>query len=478
MQKQEAGSAANLPAISQRQRTLAFVTVLTGLVLEVADSTIVNTALPAIRAALQASPQEMQWIVAGYLLALGSLMLLGGKLGDAYGHARVFLWGVTGFIVGSALCGLAQDPLQLVLARVVQGAAAAIMAPQTMAVVQLLYTPLERVKRLAYFGLILGLAAIIGPILGGILIELDVLGLGWRTIFLINVPIGLGVILLGRQVLPSAEDLVLPQIDPWGALLFTASFGAMLYPLIEAAEKGWSMPLAALALTGSGLLAFAWRRARLRRARNLPSLVEPSLFAIPTFRWATWAGFGFAAASTGFLLVFAISLQQGLGLSALDTALVHIPFGAGVMTGVGFIVPRVLPRFGKAVPVTGGLVMIAGTSGSLSLIAAGQPAHAPLLAVLAMAGMGMGLLQGPLGPIVVAQVPREHAGTASATFRTAQQIGGAGGIALVGAAYFSVAGTDSASSLAGARPAALVVALLLGTSVFAVSRLPRTLFAR
>lgn len=478
MQDQSVGSAAALPAISERQRSLAFITVLTGLVLEVADSTIVNTALPAIRAALHASPQEMQWIVAGYLLALGSLMLLGGKLGDAYGHARVFLWGVTGFILGSALCGMAQDPLQLVLARVIQGAAAAIMAPQTMAVVQLLYTPLERVKRLAYFGLILGLAAIIGPVLGGTLIEMDVLGLGWRTIFLINVPIGLAVILLGGRVLPRAEELAPPQIDPAGALLFTASFAGLLYPLIEAAEKGWSAPLAALALGGLALLLFAWQRARRRRARDLASVVEPSLFTIPTFRWATWAGFGFAAASMGFLLVFAVSLQQGLGLSALDTALVHIPFGAGVMSGVGFMVPRLLPRFGKAVPVVGGVLMIAGTALSLGLIAAGRPVDALLLVVLALAGVGMGLLQGPLGPIVVAQVPREHAGTASATFRTGQQIGGAGGIALVGAAYFSVAGSDAASSLAGARPAALVVAILLLWAIFSVSRLPRTLFTR
>jgi EmrB/QacA subfamily drug resistance transporter len=464
-------------ALSERRRFLAFLTVLTGVVLEVADSTIVNTALPAIRQALHASPQEMQWIVAGYLLALGSLLLLGGRLGDAFGHARVFLWGVGGFILASALCGMAQDPLQLVMARVVQGAAGAIMAPQTMAVVQLLYTPLERVTRLAYFGVILGLAAILGPILGGVLIELDLFGLGWRTIFLINVPIGLGVILMGRVVLPRAEDLAPPKIDALGALLFTASFGSLLYALIEAAERGWSLLLALLGVAGAALLVIGWQRAGRRRAAGLASVLEPSLFAIPTFRWATWAGFGFAAASMGYLLVFAVSLQQGLGLSALDTALVHIPFGAGVMLGVGFLVPRLLPRFGKAVPLTGGLVMIAGTTASLALIAAGHGNDALLLAVMGVAGAGMGLLSGPLGPIVVAQVPREHAGTASATFRTAQQIGGAGGIALVGAAYFSVAGSDAASNLAGTWPASLVVAVLLLWAVFAVARLPRTLFA-
>ena len=478
MADQHVASVSESSGLSERRRFLAFLTVLTGVVLEVADSTIVNTALPAIRAALHATPQEMQWIVAGYLLALGSLLLLGGRLGDAFGHARVFLWGVSGFIIASALCGMAQDPVQLVIARVVQGAAGAVMAPQTMAVVQLLYTPLERVTRLAYFGVILGLAAIIGPILGGVLIELDLFGLGWRTIFLINVPIGLGVILVGRVVLPRAEDLAEPKIDAIGALIFTASFAAMLYALIEGAERGWSVGLVVLGLAGAALLVLGWRRAGTRRGAGLASVIEPSLFTIPTFSWATRAGFGFAAASMGYLLVFAISLQQGLGLSALDTALVHIPFGAGVMLGVGFLVPRLLPRFGKAVPLTGGLVMIAGASASLALIAAGHGKDVVLLAVMGVAGAGMGLLSGPLGPIVVAQVPREHAGTASATFRTAQQIGGAIGIALVGAAYFSVAGADAASNLAGTRPATLVVAALLLWAVFSVSRLPRTLFTR
>lgn len=462
--------------MSEQRRFAAFLTVIIAVVLEVADSTIVNTALPAIRQALDASAAEMQWIVAGYLLVLGSLLLLGGRLGDALGHSRVFLWGVGGFVLASVLCGLAQDATQLVLARLVQGAAGAFMAPQTMALVQLLYTPIERITRMAYFGVIVGLAAIIGPIAGGLLIELDLFGLGWRAIFLINLPIGIGAILVGRMVLPQAEQLGPPRVDPLGALIFSCAFGGLLYAFITGSERGWSAVLIALALGAAGLLAFGWHRAKTRRAADLPSIIEPALFRIATFGWATRAGFAFAAGSMGFLLVFAIALQQGLGLTALETALVHVPFGGGVMLGVGLLVPRLLPRLGKSLPLLGGALMIAATSTALALIAADTPVGIVLLGTLALAGIGMGMLSGPLGPIVVAHIPREHAGTASATFRTGQQIGGALGIAVVGAAYFSVAASDAASSRAGAIPAAVIVAALLALALLAVARLPRDLF--
>ncbi|OYZ40184.1 MAG: MFS transporter, partial [Novosphingobium sp. 16-62-11] len=215
--------------LDERQKSLAFFTVLIAVVLEVADSTIINTALPAIRSGLDASAAAMQWIVAGYLLALGALLLLGGRLGDAFGHRRLFLGGVAGFIIASALCGLAQTPTQLVVARILQGSAGAMMGPQTMAIVQLLYTPLERVARLAWFGMIIGLAAIVGPIVGGLLIELNLFGLGWRLIFLINLPIGLFALLLGRSTLPRADAAHHGlAIDLVGAALFAAGFGIML----------------------------------------------------------------------------------------------------------------------------------------------------------------------------------------------------------------------------------------------------------
>ena len=345
-----------------------------------------------------------------------------------------------------------------------------------MALIQLLYTPLERVAKLAYFGVIVGLAAIVGPIVGGVLIELDLFGLGWRTIFLINLPIGLSAIVVGRLVLPRAEQLAPAKVDGAGALIFSLAFGGLLYAFIAGPAQGWSNGLLAMAMSACGLLAFGWHRAKARRARNLPSIIEPGLFRIATFGWSTWAGLAFSAGALGFLLVFSVALQQGLGLSTLQTALVHIPFGGGVMLGVGLLVPRLLPRMGKRLPMLGGVLMIGATGTVLAMISAGIGGGFALLATLALAGMGMGIMSGPLGPIVVAQVPREHAGTASATFRTAQQIGGALGIALVGAAYFSAATSDAAAGRAGAIPAALVVAGLLALALLAIAMLPRELF--
>jgi len=463
--------------LDERQRALAFFTVLTAVVLEVADSTIINTALPAIRTGLGASPAAMQWIVAGYLLTLGSLLLLGGRMGDAFGHRRLFLGGVAGFVLASILCGLAQSPLQLVLARVLQGGAGAMMGPQTMAIVQLLYTPLERVSRLAYFGMIIGLAAIVGPIIGGLLIQLNLFGLGWRVIFLINLPIGLFALLMGRTTLPrTAEEHRGLAIDLTGAALFASGFGALLFSLIQARELLGIAGAAPLLALGLALVLLGWRRAAARRAAGLPAMIEPALFALRSFRWGVIAAMAFTSASIGFLMIFAVSLQQGLGLSPLGTALVHVPFGAGVMLAMGLIVPRLLPRLGRVLPMIGGVLMATGIGSVLLLIRSGV-GHGPLLmALLALAGIGFGTLSGPLGPIAVSDVAHTHAGTASATLRTAQQLGGAFGIALVGSAYFAVRGHDAAARLSGLRPGAIMVAVLLALAVFAVSRLPADLF--
>ena len=453
-------------------------TILTAVVLEVADSTIVNTALPAIRDGLQASPAAMQWIIAGYLLALGSLLLIGGRLGDAFGYSRVFLWGVAGFVAASALCGLAQTPAQLVAARVVQGLAGAVMAPQTMALVQILYTPVERIAKLAYFGLIVGLAAIVGPIAGGLLIELDLFGLGWRLIFLINLPIGLAAILVGRSVLPGATGNTALRIDPFGAAIFIGGFGGLLYGLIGGRGGVWRWSDVVLSAAAAGLIGWGWIRAVARRRRGLPAIIEPALFGVASFRWGLIASFFFSAAAIGFLLVFAVSLQQGLGLSPLDTALVHIPFGAGVMLGIGLLVPRLLPRMGKRLPVAGGIVMVVAVALVLRLIARGDGGSGWLIGLLAVAGLGMGTLSGPLGPIVVAEVDHANAGTASATLRTAQQIGGALGIAIVGAAYFSVAGDVPLARLAGLRPAVVTIVVLLLLATAAAAVLPQDIFGR
>ena len=458
-------------ALPDWRRTAAFGAVLVAFVLEVADSTIVNTALPAIRAGLGGSDSAMQWIAAAYFLTLGALLLIGGRLGDIYGYRRVFLWGIGGFVLASGLCGLARDATELVLARLLQGAAGALMAPQVMAIVQVLFTPLERIARLAWFGVLGGLAAILGPILGGMLIEADWFGLGWRLIFLINLPVGLVALWAAASFVPPLEAGGDRRLDWGGAGLFVGGFGLLLVALIEGPELGWPGWCIAAAAGGAGLLAWGWFHAVRRPADAGPAVIAPELFALPTFGMGMPAVIVFSGATSGFLLVFAIALQQGLGLSALDTALRHIPFGLGVMAGISLIGRRYLPRFGKWLVVAGALLMGLATALALHRIAGGAASDAVLPALLLMAGVGMGMVMGPLPPIIMSAVPRERAGTASAMLRTGQQIGGALGIALIGAAYLAVA-----DRLAGLYPALAAMLGLLALCLAFALRLPRDIF--
>lgn len=191
--------------LTHRQQSLALMTLIVAVVLEIVDMTIINTALPAITSDLSASPEAVQWTIAGYALSFALLLMAGGRLGDMLGYRRVFLWGVSGFTMASVACGLANTPEQLVLARLAQGASAAIMSPQALALMQVLFTPLERVSKLALFGLVGGLAAIGGPVLGGLLIELNLFDLGWRLIFLINLPMGIFALISGWFSCPIAN---------------------------------------------------------------------------------------------------------------------------------------------------------------------------------------------------------------------------------------------------------------------------------
>ncbi|WP_066656604.1 MFS transporter [Sphingomonas sp. CCH9-H8] len=461
--------------LTDRQRTLAFLTVLIAFVLEVADTTIVNTALPEIRRALDASSAAMQWIVAGYLLVLGALLLLGGRLGDAFGYRRMFLIGVGGFVATSALCGLAQTPEQLVIGRLLQGAAGAMMGPQVMAIVQTLFSPLERVARLAWFGVIGGLAAILGPVLGGLLIEWNGFGLGWRLIFLVNLPIGLIALWLGMRTIPHRDTGGQLQIDLLGAALFAVGFAALLFALIDGSERGWPAWAIPCALVGVALVIAGWMRALARRRAGLAAIIEPALFRLTTFRWGLVAMLAFSAGAAGFLLVLAIALQQGLGKSPLDTALAHMPFGLGVMAGISLIGKKYLPRFGRWLLIGGALVMITGASGALTLIAGGTGGGAGFFALLAVAGIGMGMVAGPLPPVVVADVDRAFAGTASATLRTAQQLGGAIGIAVIGSAYLATVARPGAF-VAGLSVAGATFVTLLLIAIVAAGRLPKDIF--
>ena len=469
----------NAQSLDDRAKRWAFAAIMIALVLDVADATIVNVALPAIEQETGAGATQMQWIVAGYFLSFGTLLLIGGRLGDIFGYRRLFLTGVGAFTLASIACGAAPDANSLVAARIVQGLAGAIMAPQVMAIVQILYSPLERVGRLAWFGLVGGLAAIIGPVLGGVLIDLNLFDLGWRTIFLINLPVGALAMALGWRFLPVTRSRRVMRLDFVGFAYVVGATSLLLIGVIEGPHLGWPGWCWAALAVSLGFGALIWRHATRRIARIGSAIIEPSLFGQRSFSFALVSLVAFSAAAAGFLMVFALGLQRGLGLTPFRTALLHIPFAAGVMLGVAVIGRRLVPLYGRWVVVGGSLLMAGGCASVFAVIGAGDTSPWLMVPLLLAAGTGMGLHAGPLPPIAVARVDADHAGAASAMIKTAQQVGSALGIAVTGAVYFGFAGTaGGAEALRGTQAAGAPGVMLLGGAVVAAAMLPRTIFPR
>ncbi len=454
------------------RKNLALLTLIVAVVLEIVDMTIVNTALPAISADLRGGSSSIQWVVAGYALSFALLLMAGGRLGDSFGYRRIFLAGVVCFTLASLACGLARSADELVIARVLQGAAAAIMSPQALSLIQVLFTPLERVSKLALFGLIGGLAAIAGPILGGLLIEANLLGLGWRLIFFINLPVGLLAFVSGWLYLPDARSSRPAGFDPISTILFGAAVLAILWPLTRA-DAAWGLQEVLSLVLAMPILVLAFRHAAHRTGKGQAALFDPALLKISAFKLGLGISIAFAAANAGFLLAFAFTLQTERGASALTTGLLHMPFGIGAMFGIAVLTRNLLPRYEKWVLVAGGTVMALCVGLVLHGAGSLQLAWPVLVPILFVTGLGMGTLSGAISPISVARVDRDHAGAASAFLKTAQQMGAAFGIAIVGSAYFGWArGAGVPASFASAAMIALLLALCIGFAL----RLPRGIF--
>lgn len=458
--------------LTRRQKSLAYLTLMVALVLEIVDVTIVNTALPVIERDFGAGAAQAQWVAAGYSLAFALLLMLGGRLGDALGYRRMFVGGVGGFTLASILCGLSGSPGELIAARVAQGAAGAMMAPQVMALVQVLFEPLERVAKLAWVGVIGGLSAIAGPILGGLLIHADLFGLGWRSVFLINGPVGLFAMVVGWKLLPDARSPEARGVDAFGTLLFAAAMASLLYPLVRGADFGWQAWHFALLAAAPALLVLVWRRTRTRAGQGRASLFAPVLFAEPQFPLGLAIALSFGAATGGFLFVFAFGAQKLLGYSPLETGLLHVPFSLGVMLGIAFLGRRLVTSHGRWVLVMGASLMALFAGSALAWIgAAGAPGW--VLPCLMLAGTGMGMTNGPLAPITLARVDTRHAGAASGLMKTVQELGMALGVALVGTAFFAGAPAGAAGAV---WPAIAVVEALLAICLALALRLPHRLF--
>ena len=466
------------PAATGRypRRWLAAVAMMIAVLMDMIDVTIVNVALPTIRRDLGASATQLEWVVSAYMLAFAAALITAGSLGDLLGRKRLFLAGIATFGLASLAAGLAQAPGELIAARVVQGAAAAVMTPQLLATFRTVFDGAERGKAFGLYGAILGFASAIGLLLGGILTSANLFGWGWRSVFFVNVPVAVISLALSLRFVPETRERSARRPDFAGAVLLTAALLAIVYPLLEGRSLGW--PAWIWLMLGAGVVALCvlgFVEERRHRDRVAP-LLRTRLFRIPAFTAGLGVQLAFAAGIQGFFLIFTIWVQAGQHYSPLRAGLTTVAFSVGSFVLASFAVP-LAQRYGRLVLAAGGVLMAAGLAGvDVGAHHVGTSTSPwPLVPGLAVAGAGLALLVIPLVNVVLAAVPAEAAGGASGLFSTAQQLGGAIGIAAIGSVFFGSLGrhplVDSFTHTAPYAAAAFLVCAVLSMV------LPRTAVA-
>ena len=443
--------------------------------MDLLDATIVNVALPSIRSDLDASGAQLEWTVGGYLLAFAVLMITGGRLGDMFGRRRLFVTGVIGFTVGSALACVAPTIGVLLVARVVQGGFAAMMVPQVLSSLQALYAPRERAAMLGVIGAVSGMSAVIGPVLGGWLVSSDAFGIGWRSIFLINLPVGIVLVALALRWVPDTRSEHPLRLDPVGLVLVTTGLVGVVYALIEGRQQDWAAWILAVGVGGLLVLA-AFVVQQVRRERTTGSALLPMrLFADRGFSAGLVTQGAFQGALAGFALVLTVYIQAGLGWSAVHAGLTLLPFSLGAFVGTGVSVPLGM-KLGKVVMVVGAVLQSAATVWVLAVVHGHGDALSTwdLAPALVISGVGLGLLVVPLVDIALATIPTAEAGAASGSYGTVQQVGAALGVAITGTVFFGVVGTsyDAASLRSGLIAACWVAAGAYALSAVASLLLP------
>ncbi len=437
-----AGRPAGAP-VAYPRRWLAAVVMIVGALMDMIDVTIVNVALPTIRRDLHASATQLEWVVSGYMLAFAAALIIAGNLGDRFGRKRVFLAGVAVFGLASLAAGISGSGAELIAARVVQGSAAAAMAPQVLATFRAVFAGAERGKAFGIYGAMLGVASAVGLLLGGVLTDANLFGWSWRSVFFVNVPVAACALIAGARLVPETRDPGARRPDAPGAILLAGSLVAIVYPLLEGRQYGWpawTWVLLAAGLAGLGLLGTieARRPARAKGRNDTPApLLRAGLFRVPAFAAGLGVQLAFAAGLQGFFLSFALWLQSGEHFSPLKAGLTAVAFSVGSFVLAPVAAP-LAQRHGRRVLALGGVAMVAGIAGE-ALAAPhvgvnGSPW--PVVPGLVVAGAGLSLLIIPLVNVVLAAVPVEVAGGASGLFSTGQQLGGALGVALLGTVFF------------------------------------------
>ncbi len=431
------------------------------------DYFVVNVAAPSLEHDLHATDAGIELVVGGYGFAYASGLITGGRLGDLHGHRRLFLIGMTTFTLASLLCGLAENPATLVTARILQGATAAAMVPQVLALINVMFPVHERARAMAAFGGVVGVGAVAGQVLGGVLLDADLFGWGWRTIFFINVPIGLAAAALAARWLPAHDRRGNTRLDPVGAVGISASLALILVPVTLGRPEGWPVwTWLSMAAAIPAAIAVLTYEARLGRRDGAPVL-DVRLLRERVFAAGLVIAGGYLTFFAGFMLCLTLLLQDGLGLTPLRAGLAFMPLGLAFAISSWYA-----RRFGRRVVTIGAATSLAGLLLTVAMLAA-RGDHTSvgwLIPGMVIVGFGNGLALPSIIGAVLLRIPTPQAGMAAGALTTVQQFGNAIGVTVLGTVFFSVLGKAptahgyvTAMTVSASICAALAV-VILGTS--------------
>jgi EmrB/QacA subfamily drug resistance transporter len=437
--------------------------------LDVIDATITNIAAPTIASELNGGESLIKWLGPAYMLAMGVLLVVGGRLGDKFGQRRLFLIGISGFTLASAVAGFSPDPALLIAARVAQGAFGALLIPQGMAIMTKAFDREMLAKAFGLFGPVLGLSSVGGPVLAGFIISADLFDLSWRPIFLANILLGTVGLVMAAKILPRDDDGDRSTVvDGWGSGLLAVTMFGLLYGLIEGSTNGWSaVPVASITVGVLFFAAFAYRQ----RTATHP-LIKPSLMKNRGFTSGLLVCLVVAAAGTGLLFVLSLFLQEGLHVSPRGTSLGLVPLTLGLVAAGFAAMGGLVVKLGRRLVFIGLTVDLVGCGWVLALVDHSGTdvslwALAPAFFVI---GVGIGLSFATIPVVALGDAKPDEAGSASGSFSSIQQLASAIGSAAVTSIFFQAA----ASGMAHAMEVTLVVVLALTVlSLPVVALMPR-----
>jgi MFS family permease len=408
------------------------------------DAFIVNVAIPTIAIELHTSSAQIEAVIAIYLIAYATLVVTGGRLGDIYGTKNVFIAGVLGFTLTSLWCGLARSGPELIAARLAQGATAAMMVPQVLATLHLLFSDGSRSRAFGIYGVVLGLAGAAGFALGGVLVTSDLAGLGWRAVFFVNVPLGLIIMAAAWSIMPSVPRRAGTRLDVPGAIVLFCGLLSLIGPLLFGHDLNWTPWVWLVMATGVGIIAVFLRLERAVAGRGGMPLVDLDLLSDHVFMRGLYAAFFFFFANLSFYLVVTMFMQKALQIPPLYAGLVFVPLALTFVVASRHSGARARLR-GTRVLIEGCAVQIAGLAMlALTIATVERPGAVLLAVVLAVFGYGQGLVMAPLSSAVLSTVKPASAGSGAGMYGTTSQIANASGVAAIGAVYFAMEAAQSA----------------------------------